>query len=128
MTMKLEYLPSGAADSPLVRLYAFTTIDAGHFHRAVGALASGEIRRVEVHALPYVESVAGCRLTLCRRDWDQAVTRTSEQAEFECGFTGGTWNNVAGLIQPFTREATGSQWLAESPGEAALLLSSSGQW
>ena len=48
-------------------------------------------------------------------------------AAFECGFAVGTWGNVAGLVRPFGEGAGGFQWLARSPGEAALLLSVSGQ-
>jgi hypothetical protein len=126
--MKLEYLPSDAADSPLVRLYAFTPTEAGQFHRAVSALAAGTIQRIDVHALPYVEAIGDCRLTLVRRDWDQAMIRISSHAEFACGFTPGTWDNIAGLIEPFTQHASGMQWLTQAPGEAALLISATGQW
>jgi hypothetical protein len=41
---------------------------------------------------------------------------------------GRIWDNVAGLIEPFEHSAGGFQWLAGVPGEAALLLSASGQW
>jgi hypothetical protein len=49
-------------------------------------------------------------------------------ADFECGFTRRTWDNVTGLIEPFTKSAGGFQWLAGVPGEARLLLSSRGGW
>jgi hypothetical protein len=41
---------------------------------------------------------------------------------FECGFTAGSWDNVAGLIEPFASGINGFQWLAHVPGEAALLF------
>jgi hypothetical protein len=49
-------------------------------------------------------------------------------AAFECRLTAATWDNVAGLIEPFAEGSGGHQWLAGSPGEAAVLLSPSGQW
>jgi len=115
--MKLEYLADGSPDRPLIRLYDFTAAEAG-----------GAAERVEFHRLPFVEPVGGCRLALVCGSWDQSVIRGSGRAEFECRFTAGNWDNVAGLVEPFAASAVGFQWLAGSPGESALLLSVSGQW
>ena len=127
--MKLEYVAEGSwdDDGPLIRLYDFTALEAAQLHDALNALASEAINRVDVHRLPFVEAVNGCRLTLVRRGWDQAVTRVpgTNLTSFECGFTPGAWGNVAGLVEPFTENAGGFQWLARSPGEAALLLGES---
>ena len=100
--MKLDYLADGSPDRPLLRLYDFTPAEAGQLLAAVAGLASGAAERVEVHRLPFVEPLGGCRLSLVRRPWDQAVVRVSPSA-FECGFTAGTWENVAGLIGPRAR-------------------------
>jgi len=128
--MKLEYLPYGSPDCPLIRLYDFTTAEAVQLHRDVHALASGAAERFDVHRLPFVESVGGCQLAFVRQSWDGAIVRGRGSCEFECRFTAGTWDNVAGLLEPFTEGAGGFQWLAGVPGEAALLLSAfaSGQW
>ena len=126
--MKLEYLATGSPDCPLIRLHDFTPVEAGHLHAALAALAAGTAERVAVHELPIVEVVGGCRLTLIRRGWDQAVIRADRLTEFECGFTAGTWENVAGLVEPFAESVGGFQWLAGAPGEAGLLLSASGGW
>lgn len=126
--MKLEYLTADSPDCPLIRLYDFTPGEAGPLQAAVAALASGAVERVEVHRLPFVEAVGGCRLALVSRSWVQAVVRGTGPADFECGFTGNTWDNVAGLVAPFSAGAGGFQWLARLPGEAALLLSVTGEW
>jgi hypothetical protein len=126
--MKLEYLATGWSDCPLIRLCDFTRIEAGQFHAVLTDLATGTTERVEVQLLPFVEVVEQCRLALIRRGWDQAVIRTNRFAEFECGFTAETWENVADLVEPFAQGAGGFQWLATTPGEAALLLSASGEW
>ncbi len=128
--MKLEYLVDGSPDCPLIRLYDFTPVEAGQLLTAVAALASGAGDHVKIHELPVVEPVGECRLTLVRRSWDQAIIRGCGPCEFECGFTTGTWDNVAGLVEPFAEGVGGFQWLAGVPGEAAFLLSASasGQW
>jgi hypothetical protein len=123
----LEYLPDGSPDCPLIRLYAFTPIEAAALGAAVAGLAAGTAERVAVHELPGVEPVGGCELVFRVRGWDQAVVRVGPAA-FECGFTAGTWDNVAGLVEPFAADAGGYQWLAGVPGEASLLLSAFGQW
>jgi hypothetical protein len=127
--MKLEYLIDGSPECPLIRLYDFTPAEAGDLRGAVSELASEAVQRIEVHGLPFVDPVGGCELALVRKSWDQGVLRAGT-SKFECGFTAGTWDNVAGLIEPFAEASAsfGFQWLAESTGEAALLLSVSGRW
>ena len=128
--MKLEHLAYGSPDCPLIRLYDFTPAEAAQLLVAVTALASGEGQPVEVHGLPFVEPVGECRLDFVRRSWDRAIIHRPGACAFECGFTAGTWDNIAGLVEPFAEGAGGFQWLAGTPGEAALLLSASasGQW
>jgi len=126
--MKLEYLPDGSKDCPLLRLYDFTPAEARQLHDAVAALASGSRERADVHCLQGVKSICECRLMLVVRRWDQALVQIAERAEFECGFTLSTRDNVAGLIEPFMQSATGYQWLTVVPGEARLLLSLDGGW
>jgi hypothetical protein len=125
--MKLDYLPDGSPDCPLLRLYDFTPLEAGHLLAAVRTLASGGAELVEVHRLAFVDPIGDCRLTLVRNGWDQAALQVGPST-FECGFTVSTWENVAGLIEPFAQNAFGFQWLAGTPGEASVLLSASGQW
>jgi hypothetical protein len=125
--MRLEYLPDGSPDCPLIRLFDFTPADAARLRAAIADLACGRAERVAIHDLPGVVPVGGCELVLLRRSWDQAVVRVGPSA-FECRFTAGTWDNVAGLVEPFAAGCTGYQWVAGSPGEASLLLSDSGQW
>jgi hypothetical protein len=126
--MKLEFLAAGSPDCPLLRLYDFTPAEIGQFLAALHGLASGALERVAVHELPGVESLDECRLTLRVRPWDQAVICTGAPADFECGFTAGTWDKVAGLGEPFVQGVGGFQWLAGVPGEAQWLLSDNGQW
>ncbi len=125
--MRLEYLPDGSPDRPVIRLFDFTPMEADQLAQATSDLPAEQVRQVALHEPPYVAAVGGCQLTLCLRTWDQAVYKTGPTA-FECGFAAGTWDNVSGLIEPFASGSVGFQWLAGVPGEAALLLSVSGGW
>jgi len=126
--MKLEYLSDGSPDCPLIRLYDFTLAEAEQLHAAVAELASGSCQQVEIHRLPGIESIGGCRLTFRVSRHDGAIVQMESIAAFECRFTMDTWDNVAGLIEPFAQNGDGFQWLAGVPGEANLILSVSGQW
>ena len=125
--MRLEYLPDGSPDCPLIRLYDFRPDEAARLGAAVADLAAGRSERVAVHELPGVAPIGGCQLVLRVGPRDAAVVQVGPAA-FECRFTAGTWDNVAGLIEPFAESASGYQWLAGSPGEVAVLLSASGEW
>lgn len=91
----------------------------------VAQLGDGRLQHVAVHELSIVEAISGCNLVLCRKSWDQGMLQVGNAA-FECGFTESTWDNVAGMIEPFEEGSRGYQWLAS--GDARLLLSNSGQW
>ena len=125
--MKMEFLPDGSPDCPLIRLFEFTSDEARQLQGAVLALSLGA-SPVAVHELPFVESVGNCRLTLQVEQWDQGVTRASEVREFVCRMTCGTWDDVAALMEPFVNKSVGYQWLSGTPGEANLLLSRTGEW
>ena len=128
--MKLEYLQKGSSDCPLIRLYDFTIAEAAQLRDIIKQLASKNNQRIDIHNLPWVESIGSCHLTLFLQSWDQAVIRKKgkDKNDFECGFTAETWDNIEGLVEPFTMGGGGVQWLAGTPGEAALLISSNGEW
>src|SRR5215831_19802421 len=62
--------------------------------------------------------------------WDQAVVRRRLATESECGFTVGTWDVGAGLVQPSVETAGGFPWLAGVPARQPYCCSSpgSGGW
>jgi hypothetical protein len=126
--MKLEYLATGSPDCPLIRLYDFKPLEASALHAAIASLATEAADQVEIHQLPFVKVVEGCRLTLVRSTRDQAVISKGRLPDFECRFTAGTWDNVADLMAPFAVSARGFQWLTGVPGEISVLLSASGEW
>lgn len=125
--MKLEYLPDGSPDCPLVRLYDFSTGDIARFHAALLTLESGEQQLVVIHEFPGIEAIAGCQLTLHSASKDKGSILQSGDANFDCKLTPDSWGNVAGLVEPFITGSGGYQWLLDG-GEVRWLLSRSGQW
>ena len=124
--MKLEWLPDGSPDCPIIRLHDFIKEEVALLHAAVLRLANGQADRFELHRQDYIESVDDCRLTLRVRSWHQAIVKVGEPADFECGLTTDAWDEMAATIEPFTQGTDGYQWLTS--GEAELLLSPDGLW
>lgn len=124
--MRLEYLPEGSHDCPLVRLFGFDPAEAGQFYEALAGLVAGVVDRIDVHELPFVESIGGCRLALAVDWWDRGIVRRGLPEDLACGFTAGTWDNIAGLVEPFAKGSTGFQWLTRQG--ASWLISAGGDW
>ncbi len=127
--MKLDFLPDGSPDCPLVRIYGFGPAEARGLHEAVARLAGGKVDSVEIHSLAGAEPVDGCRLTLRVGRKDRGVCPVPGKNSLECVLRRHTWEQVADRIAPFCEEAAPGhyQWLDES-GDIPLLLSASGDW
>ena len=125
--MKLEYLPGGSPECPLIRLYDFGQSEAKQLRKLVESLATGGRENVALHNEAWVESVGGCSLNLRRANRNQGI-RQSRTLRFECLLSPGGWSNVEGLLEPFCEsETTGFQWLTYV-GKVSLLISRNGQW
>jgi hypothetical protein len=125
--MRLEFLPDGSDDCPLIRLYDFDCTGVARLLAALSALASHERESSAVHDLPGVESISECRLFLRTGARDRGVVQLPGPASFECDLTPEGWDNVAGLAEPFLNGNGGYQWLVTS-GDAKWLLSTDGHW
>jgi hypothetical protein len=124
-TMKLEVLFDDTNYDPVIALHGFQPAEAQHLFMALQRLGNREALSVELHEMPWVTSQDGCRLTLTVCEWDQGIMQRAP-GEFQCGLTPETWDNLAGLVEPFTVGGEGYQWLAS--GEARLVLSVDGRW
>ena len=127
--MRLEYLPNGSPDCPLIRLYDFDAVEAARLLQLVLSLSDGSVSRIILDAQQQVTSVDGCRLALVADGSDHGVIRTKTPHQFECSLTQTSWAHMAGLIEPFCGPSipNGFQWLDET-SNIALLLSPNGLW
>ena len=127
--MKLDFLAEGSDDCPLVRLWDFTPSEAVRLHEELTALALGQVRQVALHELPFMMPLGECRFTLLASTRDEGVVLAHLPADCECRFTAESWDNVAGLVEPFTRDACGFQWLSfTGGGDVKWLISAEGRW
>jgi hypothetical protein len=125
--VKLENLPDGLPDCPLIRLYEFDQSEARLLRQLAKSLAAGEREVLALHDEEWIESVGGCSLNLRRRDRDQGVRATPFNI-FECVLSAEGWRNVEALLEPLCESGPSRfQWLTRQ-GRIALLISPSGQW
>lgn len=123
--MQAEFLPDGAPDCPILRLFGFQAAEIARLQALCLNLANGSARQAEVPA----ELVNGCRLTLSVGHMSQGVVRSDQHGLFECILTSERWEEAATMLAPFCRSKDKScfQWLDET-SEISLLVSQSGQW
>ena len=125
--MKLEFLPDGSPDCPLIRLYEFDRPEAWRLREIVNRLASGSHQTIALHEEKWVAPLGGCKLDLCLAAEDLGVLQTAPLT-FQCALTADRWFDVACLVQPFSEtDQSGFQWLNED-GKISLLLSRDGKW
>jgi len=127
--MRLEYLPDGSLDCPLIRLYDFDAAAATRLLRLVISLSDGSVGRIILDERQEITVVDGCKLALVAAGSDYGVVKMESSNQFECVLTPASWANVAGLIEPFCEPgaSNGFQWLDETSG-ISLLLSVDGLW
>ena len=127
--MKIEFLAGGSPDCPLVRIYDFNSLAARRLHTAVCALSSGTAQSIAFHELPEIEMVDGCRITAQLSDTDWGVLPNAKESNsFVWMLKASTWDDIAGLIEPFRRsETNGFQWLDQT-SNISVLLSPRGTW
>jgi hypothetical protein len=127
--MKLEYLPDGSPDCPLVRIYQFGSADARDLKDLFLALAGGALGQIALHELSSVESVDGCQLSFIVSQRDEGVIPVPEPPQFVCRLVSSTWKQVAERTEPFCQEARPRtyQWVDET-SNISILLSPDGFW
>jgi hypothetical protein len=125
--MKLEFLPSGSPECPLIRLFAFNEPKVFRFRQLLESLSNGTKREVALHEQEGFAQVNERRLYLRVGNSDKGL-RAVEPGVFDCVLSETAWDNMAGLVEPFCKpEASGYQWLSER-GTIRLLLSRDGRW
>jgi hypothetical protein len=129
--MKIELLESGSDDCPVIRIYGDEPEVCQEFQRAFEQLANASVEEVLLTNLPGVEPLSGCCLIAQVGRINRGIVRKGRNSFFWV-LTPTTWDNVAGLLEPFCRtESAGYQWLDESSAsEARVLVSTSrlGYW
>ncbi|HEX4794177.1 MAG TPA: hypothetical protein VH370_10315 [Humisphaera sp.] len=126
--MKLEFLPAGSPDCPLLRIFDFSVAEARALRELCIDLSEGSTAAVSLRDSLEIIPIDDCSLALRRSDIDLGIERLTSNV-FACSLTAESWREVADLIAAFceSQSAAEFQWLSEH-SEISLLLSSNGQW
>lgn len=126
--MKIEFLPEGAEDCPLIRLFDFGPLEAKRLVGIFSQLADGSLHSVVLNEIPGFEPVAGCCLVLRVGETNQGIL-AKDSGCFECLLEKSQWEQLVGLTEPFCSNSTREhfQWLDET-SPISLLISPTGRW
>jgi hypothetical protein len=120
--MKIDYLENGSSDCPLIRIYRDEPEFCARLFSSLNQLSSGEAKEVSLTALPGVEPAGSCTLIAQVIKSDRGIVH-KEGNSFFWMLTSDSWQDVAGLIEPFCQfETKGFQWLDQVPASDARVL------
>lgn len=128
MCLELEFFPTAA--DPVVLLSPSTTENAKKLSQALSILVADNNAVVDVHALPFISPVDGCRLSAQVIDEDiGAVLIENTKNHFKWQLTSQGWEFVLVLLDRFTEpDCSGCyQYLGpdDQTGDYLLILSTS---
>ena len=128
--MKLEFLPEGSDDCPLIRLYDFDVSDAMRLKEAFRALSEGSRQSIPLHEEWWLRSIEDCQLVLRLGKRELGIVQRLPM-RFECVLTEEGWREAMEKTDPFcrppeNRQPESHQWLNQD-GEVPLLLSPTGK-
>jgi len=101
--MKLEYIPKGSQDSPLILLYGNNPAEIQEIFQSLEPLARGSNVMVSVHNLISVEAINHCRLIASVGTKDLGIIPSKGFSEsFECVLTTEGWKELLEKLELFT--------------------------
>jgi hypothetical protein len=129
--MKLEYVATGSAYTPLMRLYDFTVDEVTRLNAGIERLASGELAEADLQSFVPAESINHCSLKFVTAETNGGIEQLESPGVYACIMNRSGWADMAAFIEPFCRDTRAHfQWLTgyESYIEIPLLLSTDGRW
>jgi hypothetical protein len=123
--MKIDLLEG--FDQAIVRIYELVPDSCRLIKAAIDQLASAHVNEIRLTDVSGVERDGHIELVAIVGRRDQGILRKGGNV-LHWVLTSPSWDNVAGLIEPFCENASnGYQWL-EQAGDIRVLLSTDGSW
>ncbi len=130
MCLELEFFPTAA--DPVVLLSPSTLEKAEKLSQALSILVEDNNAVVDVHALPFISPVDGCRLSAQVIDEDiGAVLIENTKNHFKWQLTSQGWEFVLVLLDTMTEpDSSGYHYLGpdDETGDYLLILSTYYRW
>lgn len=136
--MKLEYLDDisdrgrfkDVLTERLIRLYDFDCSQAQSLHKMIQQNIIDEKKSLNLNTIHFIEGL-NCELTLVLSDLNEGIVLI-DSSRFECKMNLESYNRVVSIIQPFTEELNGFNWLdeflLEGDDQIDFLFSPGGGW
>ena len=134
--MELEFLPDGSFDCPLLILSPSVPEEAKQLYNAISEMVSVPGSNLDIHTLPFIDPIEGCKLTAQIGEDDLGVIPintlevflSETRNHFNWKLTLKSWNFVLALLHPFTeQDSSGYQWLDET-SQISVLISHYYRW
>jgi hypothetical protein len=130
--MKLEYIPDGSPDAPLIRFYAFDESEVAWLRQCFVDIKDERREIIALHEQNFIESIGATKFWIAlhenRLEDENAVVATSEKdLMFTWMMTKEQWNETIELLDAYTPTSHTFQWLTDDLG-IQVLLSQRGGW
>ena len=133
--MELEFLRDGNPDCPILLLSPSIPEESIQLYRAIHDMVSGSETHVDIHTLPFISQVEGCKLSTWVVEQDLGVVlKKDTQNHFMCKLTPESWKEVLDYLYPFTLQIchddryTRYQWLDETSSISLLISTGHRRW
>ena len=132
--MYLEFIPDGSQHCPLLILSPSIPEEAEKLYQALTILVADNNAVVDVHDLPFISPVDGCRLSAQVSDENlenlSTVLIDNTKNHFTWKFTCQAWEFVLELLYRFTEpDCSGCyQWLDDTSKISVIISTMHRQW
>jgi len=125
--VRIELIPDGSPDCPLIRLFDYRDNELELLQIACRELANGQRAEFALHEQTWVEPQDGLRFTWKASAQDVGVELPALGDPFVLEFSDEAWREVDDKISRLMPAQTGFNWLTNE-GEVKVLLSRDGKW
>ena len=130
--MYLEFLSDGAPDCPLLIFSPAVPKEVEELYHALLNIVADYVTSLEIHGLPYISPVDGCRLTahIAEQNFGVVLLENTKN-HFTWQLTRQTWKEVLDILYPFTRPdfvRSSYNWLNETSNISVLISTMYRRW
>lgn len=125
--MKIEFLPEGSPDCPLIRIFQFQREEVEALRAACRELAEGKRTEFILHEQPWIDAVGECAFIWKAGTKDMGVRLPPPGDPFVLIFSDEGWREVEDKLLPFADSSPEFNWLTDG-GEVEVLISNDGSW
>ena len=128
--MEIEYIPDWSHKCPLIIISPIIPTKAEQLYSAIHDVILGSGETLDIHTLPFITPVDGCRLSaqIAEQD-DGAVLIEKTKNHFTWKLTRNSWEFALELLQVFIEpDCSGFQYLDDTLAVSVIISTYYRQW